>query len=205
MTPLDPASTVFVDVDTQIDFVEPSGALYVPGADALKPAFSRLLRAAEARAIPVVASADAHPDDDPEFARFPPHCLAGSPGAARVPETAAPEDAALVRPDGTWDPGGPARVTVLEKTAFDLFQNPRSDEVIAATGATTAVVFGVALDYCVRAAALGLRRRGYRTLLVEDATAPVTAEGGAAARAELAEAGVALLTTDAVLAGLEVA
>jgi nicotinamidase/pyrazinamidase len=34
--------TVFVDVDTQIDFLFPAGALYVPGAERLLPAIARL-------------------------------------------------------------------------------------------------------------------------------------------------------------------
>ena len=200
---LDPSSTVFVDVDTQVDFVQPTGALYVPHAETLEPAFARLLTAARAAGAPIVASADAHPPDDPEFAIFPPHCLAGSAGAARVASTvpvsqvvvsANGAGALAARPDGA--------TVVLEKVAFDLFTNPAADAVLQATGATTAVVFGVALDYCVRAAALGLRARGFDTVLVTDATKPVTAEGGAKAETELREAGVRFLTTDEVIAAL---
>ena len=36
--------TVFVDVDTQIDFLFPAGALYVPGAEALVPKIAALNR-----------------------------------------------------------------------------------------------------------------------------------------------------------------
>ena len=34
--------TVFVDVDTQIDFLFPAGALYVPGAERLLPEWERI-------------------------------------------------------------------------------------------------------------------------------------------------------------------
>lgn len=193
--------TVFIDVDTQIDFVEPSGALYVPGADVLKPRFARLVAAARSAGVAIVASADAHPEEDPEFEAFPPHCIAGTAGAGRVEETAIEHDR-VVEPDGTSS--GEGRSVLLKKTAFDLFTNPEADRVIAATGAKTAVVFGVALDYCVRAAALGLRERGYETVLVRDATAPVTEEGGANAVAELEAAGVRFATTDEVIAALDV-
>lgn len=195
---IDPSDTVFVDVDTQVDFVEPTGALYVPGAERLKPAFARLVAAARRHGRPVVASADAHPPDDPEFAQFPPHCLAGSPGAERVAETA-PTDARVIDASGR-EAGGQGDTIVLEKVAFDLFTNPAAADVIAASRARTAIVFGVALDYCVRAAALGLRERGYATIVVRDATAPVTAAGGERVEAELRAAGVRFASTDEIAA-----
>ena len=197
-----PGPTVFVDVDTQVDFIEPDGALHVPGAEGLKGRLRALVAAAEAGGAPVVASADAHVAGDPELGRFPPHCMAGTPGARKIPETR-PARAGVVGADGTRR--GPAEggaTVVLEKVTFDLFDNPAAEAVLRDTGAERAVVFGVALDYCVRAAALGLAARGYETVVVEDATAPVTAEGGRAARAELEAAGVRFRTTAEVLAEL---
>jgi len=200
--PLDRRATVLVDVDTQVDFVEPGGALYVPAADTLQPAFARLIRAARETDVPVVASADAHVAGDPELERFPPHCMAGTPGQRRVAATA-PERAWVVAADGTpRDERAPGATAVLEKTTFDLFDNPAAEGVLRDTGAGVAVVFGVALDFCVRAAALGLGARGYETVLVADATAPVTEAGGAQAAAELREAGVRFATTDAVVEAL---
>lgn len=199
---LDPKRTVFVDVDTQVDFVEPGGALYVPAAEKLKPNFARLVHAARQAGVPIVASADAHAPDDPEFAQFPPHCLAGSPGARRVSETH-PELSVIADVHGRMPKDQPAGATiVLEKVKFDLFTNPAADRVLVATGAKTAVVFGVALDYCVRAAALGLRERGYDTVLVRDATESVALETGSKAEAELREAGVAFASTEEILAAL---
>jgi len=192
---------VFVDVDTQIDFVEPSGALYVPGAETLKPRFARLIEAARRHAIPVIASSDAHAPDDPEFEVFPPHCVAGTPGQRRIAETE-PERAVVVPAAGGSASADRGATVVLEKTTFDFFSNPAAAQVVSDTGARTAVVFGVALDYCVRAAALGLRERGYDTVLVSDATAPVTAEGGAETERELEAAGVRFTTTEELLAGL---
>ncbi len=61
----------------------------------------------------------------------------------------------------------------------------------------------MALDYCVRAAALGLREREYDTVVVSDGTLPVTAEGGERATDELRAAGVRFATTDQIIAALE--
>ena len=200
MSPLVARQTVFVDVDTQVDFVEPTGALYVPSAETLKPAFARLIAAASEHGCAVVASADSHAEDDPEFEQFPPHCLTGTPGQKRVAETE-PTNPRVIAVDGSEGEGGSGTI-VLEKVKFDLFTNPSAARLLEETGAEAAIVFGVALDYCVRAAALGLRERGYDTIVVSDATAPVTAEGGERAESELREAGVRFATTDEVLAAL---
>ena len=68
----------FVDVDTQVDFIEPSGKLYAKGAEAVKPQLARLIEVARARKIPLVSSVDSHAPNDPEFGKYPPHCLAGT-------------------------------------------------------------------------------------------------------------------------------
>ena len=49
---------VFVDVDTQADFLLPGGRLYVPGAEKLLPTLARLRDFAEQHNIPVLTSTD---------------------------------------------------------------------------------------------------------------------------------------------------
>ena len=64
--------TVFFDIDTQIDFVYPAGALYVSGAERILAAVSQLNR----RAPRLISTMDAHSEDDPEFKIYPHHCVA---------------------------------------------------------------------------------------------------------------------------------
>ena len=52
--------TVFFDIDSQLDFLYPAGALYVPGAERIVPAIARLNRFAAAHGIPVISTTDAH-------------------------------------------------------------------------------------------------------------------------------------------------
>ena len=99
--------TVFVDVDTQIDFLFPAGALYVPGAERLLPAIARLNHFAAAQGIPLISTADAHSENDPEFRQWPPHCVAGTTGQLKPAET-------LV---------GAGQI-IVEKQALDVFTNP---------------------------------------------------------------------------------
>ena len=76
-----PRKLVFWAVDVQADFMLPGGKLYVPGAEKLIPNIQRLVSAAIENGVLLVASGDSHPENDPEFETFPPHCLRGTPGA----------------------------------------------------------------------------------------------------------------------------
>src|SRR4051812_2424484 len=81
------ARTLFVDVDTQTDFMLPGGKLYVPAAEQIIPNLKRLMAFAREHNVPVLSSVDAHVPDDPEFQQFPPHCVKGTPGQEKIPET----------------------------------------------------------------------------------------------------------------------
>ena len=76
---------VFVDIDTQVDFLYPSGALAVPGATQILPQLAALTAHAAKTGTLIVSTADAHLEDDEEFRVYPPHCVAGTLGASRVP------------------------------------------------------------------------------------------------------------------------
>ena len=62
---------VFIDIDTQIDFIHDLGNLAVPGAEALRDNLKALTDFALANKIKIIASTDAHSPDDSEFEIFP--------------------------------------------------------------------------------------------------------------------------------------
>jgi nicotinamidase/pyrazinamidase len=158
---------VFIDVDTQFDFMLPSGALYVPGAEAVIPAIAELNRFAGANGIPLISTADAHLENDPEFARWPPHCVAGTIGQTKPQSTllgqrtVVPAKRTDVRIDGPQ--------IILEKRHNDAFTNPNLNALLEALGADRYVVYGVVTEICVRCAAFGLLKRGGRVELATDA------------------------------------
>ena len=92
------------------------------------------------------------------------------------------------------------RQWILEKDTLDLFTNPQAEDLVKRLDAEQYVVYGVATEYCVRLAVLGLRQRGRRVLLLTDAIAGITADGVAKTLQELKEAGVVLATTQEILA-----
>ena len=187
---------VFMDIDTQIDFMEPTGKLYVPHAEEIIPHLVRLMAYARERNIPVLSSADAHTPDDPEFKVWPPHCVMGSRGQRRIKETLLPGamtvswDSGPFIPPGKWPPQ-----IVIEKNVYETEANPNFDAILEALGPRRYVVFGVATEYCVRADVLSLRRRNKAVEVVVDAIKAIGEEDGRKAIEEMTAAGARLVKT----------
>lgn len=190
---------VFVDIDTQFDFMDPRGALHVAGAENLEPNLRKLTQCAIDNSIPLVATLDTHVPGDPEFAQFPPHCVRGTAGFEKISATMVEgmrlihyEDHPLVLELNPEFPG-------FMKPGFSAFTNPLFGPYMERFRAAELVVYGVATDYCVRTTSLALAKAGYRVAVVEDAVKPVTPEGGRAAFEEFISAGIRLLRTDEVV------
>jgi len=204
---------IFWDIDTQVDFMEPGGKLYVPGATELLPALERLVDAARAAGVVHVASADDHELTDPEISdepdfrnTFPPHCLRGTRGAERILETKQrdPLPLSLVPfPPGLIGPmiEGRREILLLKKN-FNVFTNPNTDPVLDALDPDEIVVFGVATDVCDDAAIRGFRARGRRVRFVEDAARGLDEARVAACTAAWREQGVEFSTAEEVIASL---
>jgi nicotinamidase/pyrazinamidase len=193
---------IFWDVDTQVDFILPDGKLYVPGAEKLIPNLGRLTDQARKDRVFLVSDACVHAPDDPEFQRFPPHCVRGTPGAEIIPETIARRFLILPNRREATVPSdlSPYQQVILEKQTLDVFDNPHTETVIERLKQFTDadaefVVFGVVTEYCVRCAAKGLLQRGRRVALVEDAIKTLKAEDGKSALAELKSLGARMITS----------
>jgi len=201
------------DVDTQVDFMEPSGKLYVPGARDVAPAMELLADAARAARIPHVASADDHELTDPELSdspdfqnTYPPHCLRGTRGAEKILETKQrdPLPLSLVPFPPGLVPGlieGRREILLLKKN-FNVFTNPNTDALLDVLDPSEIVVFGVATDVCDDAAILGFLQRGRRVRFVEDASRGLDEARVAACTAVWRERGVAFTTAEEVVASL---
>ena len=193
---------VFVDIDTQHDFLDEDGALAVPGAGEIRANLRRLTAAARRLGIPIIASEDAHAPDDPEFAQFGRHCVRGSPGARKVEETTVAGAARFgVDDPAPKDPAGELAKgqVILEKCTLEPFTSPASDVILGALPDAAAAVYGVATDYCVRRAAEGLLRRGRRVILVRDAIRGISEEASRKAISDLEAAGAVLVDADALI------
>jgi nicotinamidase/pyrazinamidase len=201
------------DVDTQVDFMLPDGKLYVPQAEETIPAMKRLVAAAREAGVVHVASADDHELTDPEISdepdfrnTYPPHCLRGTRGAQKIPETEQEDPlplALLPFPPGLI-PGliGGRREILLLKKNFNVFTNPNTEPLLDALDPAEIIVFGVATDVCDDAAIRGFLLRGRRVRFVEDAARGLDEERVQQCTAAWRERGVEFTAADTVVASL---
>jgi nicotinamidase/pyrazinamidase len=199
--------TIVWDVDTQVDFIEPGGKLYFAGAEEARPAMALLVEAACATGIVHVASCDQHELSDPEISEqpdyettWPPHCLLGTRGAEKIPETKqldplplplvpVPEQILRRLLEGR-------REILVPKKQYDPFTNPNTETLLDMLDPDEILLFGVATDVCDDAAVRALLRRGRRLAFVEDAARGVDEARSAACVTAWAERGVRLMTAE---------
>lgn len=173
---------LFWNVDTQVDFMEPDGKLYVPGAEEIRSTLAWLTQFAKSQNIRVINTADFHQinseelSDHPNYANsFPQHCMAGTPGADYIPETA-PETPGIIDWDKEvaifpeLDDSKKFRNLIIRKDAFDVFSgNQNTDNVLKLLAPEKVFVYGVTTNVCVDYAVVGLAERGIDVFVVEDA------------------------------------
>ena len=194
---------VFLDIDTQVDFMHPHGALYVPQAEQIIPKLDELMNFARQERILVLSTADAHPANDPSFAEWPPHCVIGTSGQKRIPQTSFTLPRVIRNIPGDFQP--PVERSgqmIIEKTDYDVTRNPNFGALLKSIGRCRVVAFGVATDYCVKASVLSLRKLGVPVDLVQDAVRGVNEEASRKAINEMVEADVRLVTTAQVIASM---
>lgn len=179
---------VFVDVDTQLDFLYPAGALYVPDAERIVPAVERLNRHAAAHAIPIISTTDAHTENDPEFTAWPPHCVAGTIGQHKPAGTLLENRVVVPNVDVLVSIEG-ARQIVVEKQTIDAFQTRTLSRIVEALPADRFVVYGVVTEICVLSVVGGLFARNKQVIVVSDAVRALSAEKAAAAIEEIRSRG----------------
>ncbi len=289
---------IFYDVDTQNDFMNKDGALYVPGAEEIKPNLRKLTKYARENRIQVIGSVDKHfgtteyKEREGELQKwggpFPYHCMKNKCGQEKIFETVVRWDVAdgrgneeefafyienpltkdltfddVVKDDdlcrkvfyrlpyekgeqsnldsfrtrinqeaklkeavnslvkelqtgvsdlqllsamffmrGVAEGKEPPEGIYIEKQSYDVFTNPNTEELLTQAKIKEAVVYGVATDYCVKAAVLGMQKRGIQCYVVKDAIRGVSPETTRESLEEMVNAGAKLIKTERVLNGL---
>ena len=176
--------TVFFDVDTQIDFLYPAGALSVPGAESIVGALGALTRYAAAKGLQIISTADAHSEDDPEFKIWKPHCVVGTTGQKKTAAT-------------LLERSGPAQI-IIEKQHLDCFTNPNLRPLLDEIRPDRYVLYGVVSEVCVQYAAFGLLETGAKVELVTDAIKSLNSAAEEKMIAEFKHRGGTLTTVSAV-------
>ena len=191
------ARDALIIVDVQNDFCE-GGSLAVAGGAQVAAGISAALAQQPDRWHHVVATKDYHIDpgahfgDPPDYVdSWPPHCVAGTPGAEFHPELDTD------RIEAVFEKGEHA-------AAYSGFEGQAGGIGLAAwlrmRDVSDVDVVGIATDHCVRATALDAAREGFATTVLLDLTAGVAAATTEAALGELRAAGVTLVGSPIVAA-----
>lgn len=174
--------TLFWNVDTQEDFIDQAGKLYVKGAERIRPVLKKITDFAKAKKIRVINTCDYHYINSNELSpipdfktSFPQHCMAGTSGAEFISETQ-PESPLLIDWDpelaifGELDDPEKFRNVVIRKDAFDAFAgNPHTGKIVDILHPDKVFVYGVTTNVCVDKAVMGLSERGIKVYVFKDA------------------------------------
>ena len=193
---MDLSRAALLVVNAQRGFSELCPAeLPVPGGLEIVPRVNELLALPWKR---VDASQDWHPPDHCSFFGrrdnlYPPHCVAGTPGAEFLPGLHTDRFHAV------WRKGFDRDFEAYALTA----QHPGFMALLRTGDVEAVVVCGLAANICCFYAARDLRRFGFRVLLAEDASAgldvPAAGLYQSAAKAEGQQLGIEYVSTADVL------
>ncbi|MCC9146574.1 MULTISPECIES: isochorismatase family protein [unclassified Arthrobacter] len=196
-------------VDVQNDFCE-GGSLAVSGGADLAGEITDYVETSAGRYDLVAATQDWHIDPGTHFSEtpdfvdsWPPHCVAGTPGAQPHPdldtelvdaffrkgqyEAAYSGFEGVLAPDVEVPLGDPDAEPDAETETLSLDDWLRDHDV------DEVVVLGLAADYCVRATALDAVAAGYTTAVIPELSRGIKRETTLAAWAELEDAGVEII------------
>jgi nicotinamidase/pyrazinamidase len=132
--------------------------------------------------VPVFASRDWHPKHHLSFkeagGEWPAHCVQDSHGAGFHPNLMLPESAIVVTKGARFD-----------RDQYSVFDETGLATELRRRGVRRVWNGGLAQDICVRATVLDARREGFETIVITDATRPVTPAGGERAIDAMRQAG----------------
>lgn len=195
MNPMEPhRGDALLIIDVQNDFL-PGGCLAVPGGVETIHVLNRYISAFQERGLPIIATRDWHPVNHCSFEMrggvWPPHCIAGTQGAAFPSTLRIPCDTIIV-----------SKATTSEHEAHSSFEGTDLCARLRDLGTRTIFVGGLATEYCVLATVRAAMRLGFRIVLLEDGVCAVNLESGNGERAleEMRRLGAKLVRLEAVAA-----
>ncbi|MDQ6960372.1 MAG: nicotinamidase [Mariprofundaceae bacterium] len=155
------SGAAFIIADVQNDFL-PGGALAVPEGNQVASPLNRCIALFTSNKLPIFATRDWHPANHCSFKSqggpWPPHCVAGTNGAAFANELNLPDEITIVSKADTQD-----------KEAYSGFQETGLHDHLRSLGIRRLFIGGLTTDYCVLNTAMDALNLGYRVMLLIDA------------------------------------
>lgn len=208
------------DTDSQKDFINPNGKLYVTGAEIIKGNIKRVLISALDNYVPIFGSVDAHSPEDEELKNYPAHCVVGTEGQEKIPESI------VCHSDNVYyiaNTGNGFDMNVFEGAQQIYFEKQDTNvwdktlgqpdniqTMLRMLDVTDVYVIGVATNICDIAAIRGFAERKYNVHVITDAIKgldipenPVYPATEELALDEMMTLGCRFITTDEFVAEVE--
>ena len=162
-------------VDVQNDFL-PRGSLAVPEGDEVVPVINQYLELFVKKKLPIYASRDWHPSNHCSFreqgGRWPPHCVAGTYGAAFAANLELPPGVEVI-----------SKAMTSEQEAYSAFYGTDLDQRLKLANVRRLFTGGLATDYCILNTVKDALDLGYSVVLLSDAIRAVDVVAGDGVRA----------------------
>lgn len=172
---------LFYNVDTQKDFLEPSGSLFVPNSESIRKNLKRLTQWAIINNVKIISSKDWHNSQTEEISEtpnppetFPAHCMEGSEGAEFIEETThGSVDIQWNKEysDEELEKFFKVNFTIL-KDKFDvMIGNPNTEKIFnkIEQDFDEVYIYGVVSEICVKFVVDNFLKKDIKVFLVEDA------------------------------------
>ncbi len=161
IAPSPSSGDALIVVDMQNDFF-PGGRLAAAGGNEIIRVLNRYLAYFAAHQLPVFATRDWHPLSHCSFQSqggpWPPHCIAGSDGAALHPDLKLPANAHII-----------SKATSQETDAYSGFTGTQLNELLQSLHIHRVFISGIATEYCVLNTVKDALRLQYITFVLIDA------------------------------------
>ena len=139
------------------DFVKEDAPLEVPAARTIVRDIKQEIQRARKNGTPVIYCCDAHKHNDPEFALWPRHAVAGTEGARVIKQ--------LEPREGDY---------VVTKTRYAGFYKTSLDTLLKRLGVSRLIITGVATNICILYTAADAYMRGYKVTIPSRCVAALT-------------------------------
>lgn len=157
-------------VDVQNDFLL-GGRLAVFGGNEIIPSLNLYIACFLAHQLPVFATRDWHPSNHCSFEQqggvWPPHCIAGSEGAAFHPDLELPADTHIL-----------SKATTQERDDYSGFSGTQLNTELQSLSIHRVFIGGIATEYCVLNTVKDALRFHYITFVLEDAVCAINKQPG---------------------------
>ena len=190
---------IFVDIDTQNDFIFKKGSLYVPDAEKLIDGIKKITDFATESGIKIFSSIDTHIENDPEFKHFPPHCVENTWGWEKIRESITKNYILIPMEDFNLENPEKYNQFIFKKNKFSIFSNGNILKVLKTFDVRKVYIYGVATEFCVKESALDFKKHGFETYVLSGLIKGVNKMDSEIAISEMKETGIDFISVDAFL------